>query len=101
MSRRLELTGRWHGEALHLTFGAGGWSGWPTPVLDDLDRATGQPLDMTVTGPFVHLDPADLTAAVIYMVRELDVELDAAGVAAMDALLEADDRLRIPPGAVA
>jgi hypothetical protein len=98
---RLELTGRWHGEPLHLTYGAGGWSGWPSPVLDDLDRATGQPLDMTVTGPFVHLDLVDLTAAAIYMVRGLDVELDVASLAAMDALLEADDRLRIPPGALA
>ncbi len=58
--RRLELTGRWHGEPLHLTFGAGGWSGWPRLVLDNLNVATGQPLLPTVTGPYVHLDPSDL-----------------------------------------
>ncbi len=63
--------------------------------------ATGQPLDMTVTGPFVELDPADLTAAVIYLVRHLDVNLDATSLAGLDELLDADVRLRIPPGALA
>lgn len=99
--RRLELTGSWHGEPLHLTYGAGGWSGWPLPVLYELELFTGRPLLLTATGPGVVFDPADLTAAVIYLVRHLDVKLDATSRSTFDALWDADLRLRIPPGALA
>lgn len=96
--KRLELVGRYQGEGVRLTYGAGGWSGWPFLLLDELEVAKGRPLLLTVTGPTVELDPSDLVVAAVYLVRELGVELDPTSRNTVDELLAADVRLAVPAG---